>query len=87
MPCQCDNKYDDNMAGGDVSFWGTEMNKEGFMGIVDKIWILLNRISTILLIIFIIVVIILIIIGWEPAKNIASSISSSTDTFRWRRSV
>lgn len=35
--------------------WGTTMNREGFMGLVDKVWILMSRISAIILIITVIV--------------------------------
>lgn len=40
--------------GGNTTIWGTEMNTNGFMGVVDKIWILLNRISIILAIVMLI---------------------------------
>lgn len=30
------------------TFWGTELNESGFMGFVDKWWILMNRICAIL---------------------------------------
>lgn len=49
--------------------WGTEMNSVGFMGFVDKLWILLNRIFIILVIITIILVIVLAIVGYQPVKT------------------
>lgn len=50
-------------------FWGTEMNNAGFMGFVDKVWILLNRIFVILVIITIILTIVLAIVGYQPVKT------------------
>lgn len=38
--------------------WGTTMNREGFMGLVDKVWILMSRISAIILIITVVVAIV-----------------------------
>ena len=52
-----------DMYGGDNAFWGTQMNTSGVMGFVDKFWILLNRIFTILLIIMVVLVAIGIIAG------------------------
>lgn len=47
--------------GGDV--WSSEMNKSGFMGFVDKCWILWNRISTIITIVCLAIALITTIIA------------------------
>ena len=72
--------YGRNVYGGD--FWGTDMNTTGFMGFVDNLWVLLNRIFTIVFLIMILLVIVLAIVGWEPMKR---AISSDTATFRLRK--
>lgn len=42
--------------------WGTKMNEKGFMGMVDKTWILMQRITTICFIVSIFLLVILIIL-------------------------
>ena len=74
--------------GGDNAFWGTNMSADGFMGFVDKLWILLNRIFAILLIVVVILFVILAIVGWTPVKVLVTGESSdtgSTASFRRRR--
>lgn len=38
--------------------WGTEMNTVGFMGLVDKLWILMQRIYMIITIVLIIIIVV-----------------------------
>lgn len=42
--------------------WGTKMNKSGLMGVVDKTWILLNRVTILAYIAIIIIIIILLVL-------------------------
>lgn len=43
--------------------WGTTMNRDGFMGFVDKVWILMSRISAIVLIVTVVVALVTALIA------------------------
>ena len=58
--------------GGENALWGTEMNTQGVMGFVDRVWILLNRIFILIIIIMIILIVIALIAGSSVFKSSSS---------------
>lgn len=59
--------------------WGSTLNNSGFMGFVDKLWILFERIKIILLLILITIYIIVLILSFiSPSNNATKDV---TETF------
>lgn len=52
-----------NFNGSDTKIWSTDMNKDGFMGFVDKLWILERRIYTIIVLCWIVAAVVIGVFG------------------------